>query len=158
MPEWKSEIRQRLAGLKLEPVREAEIVDELAQHLEDRYQELRAGGATREQAQQLALAELHNRQLLAQEQVLGSHVRPRPQRQASEAAEINENSQRRADGANGGLTHAYERTRSRCRATGSPIRSSESPKLLEISTARRFCGSQRWVSHCRELVQLPVAA
>ena len=35
MIDWKKEIRQRLAGLKLKPTREAEIVEELAQHLED---------------------------------------------------------------------------------------------------------------------------
>jgi hypothetical protein len=34
MIDWKEEIRQRLPGLKLEPTREAEIVEELAQHLE----------------------------------------------------------------------------------------------------------------------------
>jgi hypothetical protein len=33
MPDWKSEIRRRLAGLKLEPAREAAIVEELAQYL-----------------------------------------------------------------------------------------------------------------------------
>jgi hypothetical protein len=41
MVDWKHEITQRLAELKLEPTGEAEIVEELAQHLEDRYQELR---------------------------------------------------------------------------------------------------------------------
>jgi hypothetical protein len=30
MPDWKPEIRRRLAGLKLEPTREAEIVEELS--------------------------------------------------------------------------------------------------------------------------------
>ncbi len=40
---WKQEIRKRIAGLKLEPTREAEIVEELAQHLEDRYAELLSG-------------------------------------------------------------------------------------------------------------------
>jgi replication fork clamp-binding protein CrfC len=40
MPEWKQEIRQRLAELKLEPTREAEIVDEMAQHLEQLYGDL----------------------------------------------------------------------------------------------------------------------
>ena len=44
MPDWKQEIRQRLASLKLDPTREAEIVEELNQHLKDRYTELRAGG------------------------------------------------------------------------------------------------------------------
>jgi putative ABC transport system permease protein len=43
MPDWKHEIRRRLSRLKLAPVREAEIVEELAQHAEDRYQELLVG-------------------------------------------------------------------------------------------------------------------
>jgi predicted permease len=67
MPEWKHEIRRRLAELKLEPTREAEIVEELAQHLEDRYSELRDGGATDEEARCAALAELSDSQLLTQE-------------------------------------------------------------------------------------------
>jgi len=38
MPDWKAEIRQRLAGLKLEHRRaKAAIVEELAQHLDDCY-------------------------------------------------------------------------------------------------------------------------
>ena len=62
MPEWKQEIRTRLASLKLEPTREAEIVGELAQHLDDRYTELLAGGATRGDAARAALAELSDSQ------------------------------------------------------------------------------------------------
>jgi predicted permease len=58
MPEWKQEILKRLAGLKLEPAREAEIAEELAQHLEDRHHELLAGGATEDDARRLALEEL----------------------------------------------------------------------------------------------------
>jgi len=34
MPDWKKEIRERLAGLRLAPTREAEIVEELTQYLE----------------------------------------------------------------------------------------------------------------------------
>jgi predicted permease len=67
MPEWKQEIRHRLAELKLEPTREAEIVDELAQHLEDRYAELRAGGEAKEAAYRAALAELSESEILARE-------------------------------------------------------------------------------------------
>jgi hypothetical protein len=67
MPEWKPEIRQRLAKLKLEPTREATIIEELSQHLDDHYAELRAGGATDEQALRAALAELRSDELLAQE-------------------------------------------------------------------------------------------
>ena len=67
MSEWKQEIRERLASLKLEPTREAEIVEELAQHLEDRYAELLSCGATPEEAYRAALAELSESELLTQE-------------------------------------------------------------------------------------------
>jgi putative ABC transport system permease protein len=67
MPEWKKEIADRIVNLKLEPTREAEIVEELAQHLEDRYKELLAGGATDVEASRAALAELSNSELLRQE-------------------------------------------------------------------------------------------
>ena len=67
MPEWKDEIRRRLANVGLEPTREAEIIEELAQHLEDRYSELLAGGTTDEQAYRVALAELSESELLARE-------------------------------------------------------------------------------------------
>jgi putative ABC transport system permease protein len=66
MREWDEEISQMLANLKLEPAREAAIVKELSQHLDDRYAELRAGGATDEQASRAALAELRG-ESLAQE-------------------------------------------------------------------------------------------
>jgi putative ABC transport system permease protein len=67
MPEWKQEIRDRLAGSKLDPAREAEIIEELSQHLDDRYAELRAAGATMEQACRAALAELSGGGLLTHE-------------------------------------------------------------------------------------------
>ncbi len=67
MPEWKQEIRQRLAGLKLEPPREAEITEELSQHLEDRYRELIASGVSDDQAFRVVLAELNDTPLLANE-------------------------------------------------------------------------------------------
>ncbi len=67
MPEWKEEISQRLAGLGLAPTREAEIVEELAQHLDDLYAELTASGASNEEASQRALRELSARKLLAKE-------------------------------------------------------------------------------------------
>ena len=67
MPEWKDEVRQRLAKLKLEPTREAEIVEELTQHLNDRCADLLAGGATREEAARAALAELGESEVLRQE-------------------------------------------------------------------------------------------
>src|SRR5262245_15651792 len=67
MPDWKSEIRRRLAGSKLEPAREAEIVEELSQHLEDRYAESLARRASPEDAHRAALAELSDDESLARE-------------------------------------------------------------------------------------------
>jgi len=65
MPEWKPEILRRLAPLKLSPAREVEIADELAQHLEDRYQELLATGQSEEVAFRAALDELEGEDFLA---------------------------------------------------------------------------------------------
>src|SRR5574341_53689 len=67
MPEWKAELRRRLANLKLEPTREAAIVEELSQHLDDYYSELCASGATEAEAKRQALAELSESELLARE-------------------------------------------------------------------------------------------
>src|SRR5262245_33178163 len=67
MPDWKPEIGKRLAGLKLEPQREAEIVEELSQHLEDRYAESLTSGATPEKAYRVALAELIESETLQRE-------------------------------------------------------------------------------------------
>ena len=65
MPEWKREILRRLTALNLSPTREAEIVDELAQHLEDRYQELLASGQSEDTALRTAAHELEDEDLLA---------------------------------------------------------------------------------------------
>jgi putative ABC transport system permease protein len=64
---WKREIRRRLANLRLEPTREAEIVEELSQHLQDRYAESLANGATPEEAYRATLAELSASATLQQE-------------------------------------------------------------------------------------------
>ena len=67
MPDWKRELRQKLSGLHLPPTRETEIVDELADHLENRYQELLASGASPREAKQCTLAELNENDQLATE-------------------------------------------------------------------------------------------
>src|SRR5919106_3441973 len=66
MPEWAPHVRARLGSLRLSPTREAEIVDELSQHLEDRYRELIAGGASQEEATRSALADFQSGNVLAQ--------------------------------------------------------------------------------------------
>jgi len=58
MPVWSDHIRQRLQRLHLAPTREQEIVEELSQHLQDRYSDLRARGASAATAEVDALAEL----------------------------------------------------------------------------------------------------
>src|ERR1700722_7123871 len=52
MPDWKQLVRERV------PEAESGLVDELAEHLEDHYRELRSGGAVAEEAYQSALSEL----------------------------------------------------------------------------------------------------
>jgi predicted permease len=58
VPDWKEEIKKRLASLNLRPEREAEIIEELSGDLQYMYDELRAQGASDEQAARDALAEL----------------------------------------------------------------------------------------------------
>jgi len=65
--DWKPEIRRRLAKLKLEPAREAAIIEELAQYLDDYYAESLADGATEAEAYRQTLTELSGSELLAHE-------------------------------------------------------------------------------------------
>jgi predicted permease len=58
MPDWKNIVRRRLEALNLNASAESELAEELAQHLEDRYRELIAGGAAPEDAQRQIAAEL----------------------------------------------------------------------------------------------------
>ena len=67
MPEWKQEIRRRLANLKLEPTREDAIIEELAQHLDDCYAEWLARGSTPAEAERRALAEVRESEMLQRE-------------------------------------------------------------------------------------------
>ncbi len=67
MPDWKAEIRGRLQSLRLTPTREAAIVEELAQHLDDCYAESLAGGATQAEAERRTRAELSGSKTLARE-------------------------------------------------------------------------------------------
>ena len=67
MPDWLPEIRRRLATAGLDPAREAEIAQEVAQHLDDRYAEMRALGADEAAARGAALAELDDDARLRQE-------------------------------------------------------------------------------------------
>ena len=78
MPDWKKEISRRLAGLKLAPSRESEIVEELAQHLDDRYQELLADGTSDIDAERLTIAELSENELFRELQRVERKTPPEP--------------------------------------------------------------------------------
>jgi putative ABC transport system permease protein len=56
--DWTRYLRPRLASLDLGAEREAEIVEELSQHLEERYEELRRNGAQEADARRIAMDEL----------------------------------------------------------------------------------------------------
>src|SRR5215467_7930806 len=63
MPDWKEEIGSRLAKLNLDPAKEAGIIDELADHAADRYQELVRQGVAPANAYRQALEELADSRL-----------------------------------------------------------------------------------------------
>ena len=76
MPDWRAEIRARLAPLRLAPLREAEIVEEVAQHLEDRHREVLARGAGEASAVAAAWRELERNDVLRRELVRSERPRP----------------------------------------------------------------------------------
>ena len=58
MRDWKSVVQERIQALRLNAAAESDLSEELAQHLEDHYRELRSGGASEEDAYQRAISEL----------------------------------------------------------------------------------------------------
>src|SRR5215217_1077910 len=78
MPDWREHLDPHLARLSLSPGREAEIIEELSQHLDQRYEELRAAGAAEGEARRLVLEELREPEALTQQMRLlrQAHVPP----------------------------------------------------------------------------------
>src|SRR5215203_4533475 len=66
MPDWASEVRTRLSSLSFSPTRETEVVEELSQHLDDRWRELMAGGASADEATRVTLDEFRRGSVLSQ--------------------------------------------------------------------------------------------
>jgi putative ABC transport system permease protein len=64
MRNWSKEIRTAIASLNLEPTREAEVVEELSQHLRDRYDEMLMTGIDPEHAYRVLVEELNDGKLL----------------------------------------------------------------------------------------------
>jgi hypothetical protein len=71
MPDWREEIARRLSSLRLDSTRENDIIDELSQHLEDRYLELVSGGAPDDEARRDVRMELNYENLLVQGVIRG---------------------------------------------------------------------------------------
>src|SRR3954454_22715386 len=67
MPDFRAEIRERLANLGLSPTREGEIADEIAQHLEEQYERAISYGSSPEEARRAAVDELDVPDLLGRE-------------------------------------------------------------------------------------------
>src|SRR5919107_5127485 len=80
MPDWSAFLSPRLAALRLSPAREAEIIEEMSHHLEERYEELRRDGRSDPDARGLAVEELLEPHALAE--------RMRPLRQSHVPAPI----------------------------------------------------------------------
>jgi predicted permease len=63
---WATAVRERLSALRLSATREAEIIEELSQHLDDRYVEAITRGAGHEEALRAALDAFQANDVLAQ--------------------------------------------------------------------------------------------
>src|SRR5215472_14696567 len=66
MPDFRAVIRERLRSAGIAPLRETDIVEELALHLSDRYHSLRSSGATEAEALRAIYADLDQRDLAAE--------------------------------------------------------------------------------------------
>ena len=62
---WHAEVQRRLEGLALPPAREAAIIRELAEHLEDEYERALAAGVSKAEASRQAFAGLGDSSVLA---------------------------------------------------------------------------------------------
>ena len=66
MPDWKALVRARLSGCGLHPAQEMDVVEELTQHIEDRYQQLCSHGVREDEAQAISLQEIDGEDLIAE--------------------------------------------------------------------------------------------
>ena len=64
MPDWRPEILERLAPLRLNPAREASVITELTQHLDQHYEDLLVDGAAEEDAWRAVLGGLDDSDVL----------------------------------------------------------------------------------------------
>lgn len=65
MPDWRRAIRELVAAAALPPTAELDVIEELAQHVEDRYMALSAQGVAESDALAQSLRELQGQSFLA---------------------------------------------------------------------------------------------
>jgi putative ABC transport system permease protein len=75
-PDWRGLVRAALNRITNDPAHDADIVEELSQHLAERFEDYLGRGYARDHALELALAELREEPLLAQ--TIRESARPRP--------------------------------------------------------------------------------
>jgi predicted permease len=85
MPDWSREIAALIGPLGLDPAREAEILEELGQHLNDRYEELLVAGASEDEARRAVIGELEGGKLSTSLSAVLRPTRPAPVLGRSEA-------------------------------------------------------------------------
>jgi predicted permease len=78
MPEWRGAVRERLAPLRLDPHQEADVVEELAQELEERHARAIREGRTVEEADALVTRELGSDSFSAEIRAALDVPAPRP--------------------------------------------------------------------------------
>ncbi len=75
MVDWKAQLARTLPPLGQDPAAEGEILEELAQHCADRYEDYLARGLSEEEARAAVLAEVQDRERLARE-IRAAKARP----------------------------------------------------------------------------------
>src|SRR5512136_2584426 len=85
MPDWKKLVRERIERIYLDPHDEAEIIEELAQEVEERYDRAIGEGASRAEAELKIRAEIEGGKL---EDAIRTALGPRQARRPADAALI----------------------------------------------------------------------
>jgi len=60
MPDWRALVRARISAIGLDPIAELDLAEEVAQHIEDRYEYLRSQGWADAEAEKLCNSELED--------------------------------------------------------------------------------------------------
>ena len=77
MPDFKATVRRRLADRRIDPTLHVAVIDELAQHLDDRYRALRSNGLSAADAERDTIEELDD-ESLERELARAERMRPAP--------------------------------------------------------------------------------